>query len=146
MEKRRIEKYLLQTKSELVKESLRHTYRFVDNEPIGHQDYLGLIGSHPLPGDPISMGYCVYQAFKKFYELQKMGQFNDRYLHCVMGCELTKSCGFTVSQITAFLYEVYQEAVGPGGEFGDMVATQVGGALYYIPVSCECSCEKLFRP
>jgi len=124
---------------------MEHPYGYAQNNPISKGDSLGTFPRRlPYPFDLLQ---CIASVIRSYRE-HKGGRTDDKYRHCLVGCEIVGSCGLWNCLQLGIAKEII-DILGPGdSDIMDAIATHLGcGAPDNVPGDCcEDKCEKLFKP
>jgi hypothetical protein len=125
-------------------------YSFVRNRPLESRDGFGLWEQGIEDAEyQLKVGECLGIAQKRldeYRELLRRGELHtdsDKWFHCVVSCEMTRTCGSAIAERIANIHE----RLHPGAEedtWLDQVANQKGrsiGSDCKDKRSCEQACE-----
>ena len=123
----------------------------MSNKPAAFVDAYGLFDFPPLtfipppyPGDPTSaVPINCFATLMKWAKLAATppGGIDDKWLHCLAGCEIAHACP-RVTAIAAALYKELRDKITGKGTYDpwDAIATVDGGSCDRA-VSCHCCCR-----
>lgn len=148
-------------------------FAYTHNNPANIVDPSGRfsVKSSIIPPDPVVT--CTAYALallRKWVNKLKRESYNDKYVHCVVSCELTKECGEDFARTAGILREAIQgfisgirkwirgklinfrcyiEGIEEGIDVEDMVANEdgikCGSWVQYRRMDCEKCCNKVMK-
>jgi hypothetical protein len=94
----------------------------------------------PTPPTPWCVKVIAKWAIKSLFE-ETQGM-NDKYLHCIAGCEIATACGDTMASAAAGFKEQL-DAYGLGtSDIYDALATMKGSECKGASGGCDCCCKE----
>lgn len=123
-------------------------YGYVGNMPALYTDPLGLAKFPPIPtvpppypGDPLTNCMAVLMKWAKKALLKETQGLNDKYVHCITGCELARACGKELNENAAWGKEMLNSKGLGTPDAKDAFATLDGGDCKGVPLTCDCCCR-----